>query len=268
MKGALLVAAAAVAVGQSAGARLAAALRDPRPLTPAQIAATMSASRAAFAGKAFRWTTDLDDANGRAGATEVLVGADGRPRFLRMNLAYEAGFVGGITGRGEPTVTHRQVEARIVIEFTRQRARACGSSQSAGELIVEYRNDGGGWTAAALPAPHPGFPAGVFEILGGTLPVSSGSLAEIGNRRGRAFVGAWTPLHGPSAEPPLIIGDPLPNVRRQLSPVTPSQTLWIDVESLLPLRWETSGGHQYSFGYDPTLTIAAPAGVTPPDCVP
>jgi len=42
--------------------------------------------------------------------------------------------------------------------------------------------------------------------------------------------------------------------------------LRIDVDSLLPLQWETPAD-AFAFRYDPAIAIERPAGVTPPDCV-
>jgi hypothetical protein len=55
--------------------------------------------------------------------------------------------------------------------------------------------------------------------------------------------------------------------------------LWIDVESLLPLRWGVSiasapergippiPDYGLSFSYDASIDVRPPDGVAPPDCI-
>ena len=74
-----------------------------------------------------------------------------------------------------------------------------------------------------------------------------------------------------------MIGDPVPNVPRDtVAAPLGAQTLWIDVESVMPVRWEAFAGdagraaapsHRLTFDYDDSLTIERPAGVNTPDCV-
>jgi hypothetical protein len=50
------------------------------------------------------------------------------------------------------------------------------------------------------------------------------------------------------------------------------QALWIDVETLLPLRWEMvvdgiATPYGLSFAHDPSLQIAPPKDVRAPSCV-
>jgi hypothetical protein len=52
-----------------------------------------------------------------------------------------------------------------------------------------------------------------------------------------------------------------------------TQSLAVDVETLLPLRWEALDrgvevDHGFSFDPDPSLKIARPEGVWVPNCVP
>jgi hypothetical protein len=249
-----------------------------RPLSRAQIAGILAASRQALAGKAYRWSTELDDERGRAGATEVVMASNGRPQFIRIRMTYEAGIVWGSAGSGEQTSRRWQVNAVTVTEFTGRPARACGATPAAGELIVEYRNEGTGWTASANTRPYPGYPSGVFDILAGVLSVESGDVQQIGDRTARAFVAPWTPPPA-AAQLEIVTGDPLPNVRRDpVAGTAGLRVLWIDAESLLPLRWESMYAATspaaapkpyiaYSFRYDPALTIDRPDGIAPPDCV-
>ena len=66
----------------------------------------------------------------------------------------------------------------------------------------------------------------------------------------------------------MVFGDPFPNVRGIPPPrVETVQKLWIDVDSLLPLQWETPVD-AVRFRCDPTIVIARPYGIVPPACVP
>jgi hypothetical protein len=76
------------------------------------------------------------------------------------------------------------------------------------------------------------------------------------------------PPHDDRAQPTVVFGDPFPNVRgnppRRAETV---QKLWIDVDSLLPLEWE-SPVDALAFRYDPAIAITRPEGIVPPTCVP
>jgi hypothetical protein len=105
--------------------------------------------------------------------------------------------------------------------------------------------------------------------LSGATPVTSGERKQIGGRWARAFVAPWAPLAtttGPSQHV-VLTGDPLPNVAGDPVPRVMTQTLWIDTESLLPVRWETTDrGYDLVLTYEP-IDIQPPAGVPPPDCI-
>jgi hypothetical protein len=84
---------------------------------------------------------------------------------------------------------------------------------------------------------------------------TSGECEEIDGRWARAFVAR----------------NPAPNVL--------TQALWIDADSLLPLRWDASypadpdrgiPAKPYTrvwFGYDASVDVRPPDGITPPDCI-
>jgi hypothetical protein len=113
--------------------------------------------------------------------------------------------------------------------------------------------------------------------------LESGDVQRIGDCVARAFLAPWKPrTQSPqSAQPETIVGDPLPNVARDLGAVGPaSQALSIGVDSLRPLRWKAFPDasrnaasaaqrfHRFTFDYDPTSTIGRPAGISTRDCVP
>jgi len=97
-------------------------------------------------------------------------------------------------------------------------------------------------------------------------PEDPGQRGFVGSRLARALVAPWTPPPG-HEEPPIVIGDPFPNVRGNPRRRAQTQTLWIDVESLLPLQWETPVD-ALAFRYDPTIAITRPDEILPPACVP
>jgi len=109
--------------------------------------------------------------------------------------------------------------------------------------------------------------------LQGVGNITSGELKQIEGRSARALVSAWTsPAHA-TGDPPVLIGDPIPNARGE--PVQPApqkavQTLWIDIRNLLPVRWEVSDGGRTGFEFnfnDTSIDLRVPQGVRPRDCV-
>lgn len=267
------------AFAQTPFTRLHDLLTAARPLTRGETRDILAGANRQIAGSAFRWSTDYDDRRGQRGSFEVVIGANSRPRFIRTQLSYDAGFVTGGTG-GEPVSSHWHVDADDIVEFTGRPVRACGGAARPGELIVEYTNEGGGWTAAARAHPKPRYPHEIFDILEGAVRVESGDVQRIGDRAARAFLAPWTlpTAAAQSTGPEAITGDPLPNVPRDTRVEPARQALWIDVDSLRPVRWEafrdSSRGaaaaqrfHRLTFDYDATLTIDRPAGISVPDCV-
>jgi hypothetical protein len=243
-------------------------LNADRALTPAEIADVLSASRRVLANKTFR-----------VSFAEVLMGRAGRPRLIRSSGAIMGGIVYGIApGDTSRTPTHVEwrEERTTITDFTGRPARRCDGSAVAGELVVEYVHSSliNAWTTTARAETNETRPLPwqwVFGMLGGTTPATSGERKQIGARWARALVAPWTPLTTTTGPPEQVelTGDPLPNVPGD--PVHPvskelTQTLWIDVESLLPLRWETTHGHEINLTYE-RLDLQRPAGVRAPDCI-
>jgi hypothetical protein len=104
--------------------------------------------------------------------------------------------------------------------------------------------------------------------------MESGAMKTFAERRARAIVAPWTPP--PAAfHRDAVIGDPRPNAAPGLGATSArgSQTLWIDVDSLRPLRWsavslpgEPTTGRTFTYDTSPEPQI--PAGIVPPVCVP
>jgi putative oxidoreductase len=225
-----------------------------RALTSTEIASVLAASHDALAGKTFRLSF------GFAPGPEVLMGSAGQPARIRVTYGLVSGIV---TGSGESRQWTEDITK--IFDYADRPARLCdGSTAAAGHLVIEYTyrrtsadREPPGWRGtkrrrvegeAGMPGLIP-----VFEMLRGVgsggsgESLTSGDRQRIGDRWARGFVSRFVPLaarHSPSS-PPLLIGDPRPNVagerppREEPAPM-PIQTLWIDTESLLPLRWEAT----------------------------
>ena len=202
----------------------------------------------------------------------------GRPRLIRMSGGLEGGtvtgFAGGTVGGGTaapPTHTEWREEYILIIAFTGRPARRCDGSAVAGELVIEYRHSSliNAWTTTARAETNEQRLATwthMFRMLSGATPVTSGERKQIGGRWARAFVAPWTPPHSGIQQVELT-GDPLPNVIGVPPSRVTTETLWIDAESLLPVRWETTErGYDYALTYEP-LDLQKPAGVNAPDCI-
>jgi len=247
----VFVAAALGGAAQTLNPSPRAVVAQSRRLTQAEIAQVLTAARGAIAGRTFR----LSYRPGGPGP-EVLMATNGWPRFVRTVSGYTS-WSG--TAANETVATPREYRAdvREVTEYTSRPARKCDGSEVDRELVIEYRNESSrGWTAKARTRSTMEFAASIFDILAGTTRVGDGALQPLGDRPARAFVAPWTP---PAGSQP---GGPLPQ--------NATQTLWIDVETLLPLRWEVGAanapGYGVSFTYE-MLDIRAPDGVVAPQCI-
>jgi hypothetical protein len=172
-----------------------------------------------------------------------------------------------------PTETRWQEDVINIIDYTGRPARHCDGSTQQGEMVIEYTRGSStqAWTATARrrDARDIGI-ARAFEMLRGAGPITSGERRRIGDRWARAFVSLWTPPETGITQPPLLIGDPLPNVVGEPAPNDAIQSLWIDTESLLPLRWEVSKRgmliYRSNFAYQP-IDLRTPAGIDAPGCI-
>jgi hypothetical protein len=265
-----------------------------RPLTSAEIATVLDASRQALAAKTFR----LSAGNGERGM-EVMMGAGGWPRRIRSIYGLLGGTVGG-TVRGTataPRTTSWREDFITIVDYTGRPARRCDGSVEDGEMAIEFtfRQSTREWTTTARrrgdresAGPGPGFMP-MFEMLRDEVPLTSDERRRDadGHRSLRAFVAQWTPpadrREPSSPQPQQIIGDPMPNVTgesassgdRERGPEQQlrTQRLWIDTVSLLPRRWEVfdpdragKGGYGFDFVYE-RLELRLPANVTPPACI-
>lgn len=215
-------------------------LRGDRPLLKAEIAVVLEAARRAVSGKTLRLAYTATGPG-----PEVLMGNNGRPRVLRLMAG----------------------DAITFIHYTGAPARSCGGAALDGELVVEYERRSGDdrWTATARTRTSMEVTAAVFDMLAGGIALESGDRTQIGTRSARAVIAPWKPPQGAQADD---------------RPVGATQALWIDIESLLPLRWSisvpsnpargTPGVPDYSmsFIYDSTSDLTPPELTVIPACVP
>jgi hypothetical protein len=152
-------------------------------------------------------------------------------------------------------------------EYTGRAASKCDGTALNDHLVIEYehRSTDNRWTARARTRAFDEPLSPVFDILSGSTPATSGDRRSFDDRTARALAAPWKPPAGAQS------GGPLP-------PGT-TQSLWIDIESLLPLRWSISvppnpeigspGIPDYglSFTYDSSVDLQPPDVMLSSDCV-
>jgi hypothetical protein len=261
----LLMAASLTALSQDLNPSARELLSANRALQPAEIAVVVAASRAAIAGKTCRM------AYGPNGpGPEVLMGANGRPRFVRAVSGYDYSS-GAVSADGNGNRTQSQQSGHVDVvtftEYTGRSARKCDGTVLDDELVIEYEHKSSDdrWTVKARTRTLMEFAAPVFDILAGITPVESGSLRSFDDRIGRALVAPWK--LPPGAQP----GGALP--------AGVNQSIWIDMGTLLPLRWSISmpaipgqgvpaiPDYGLSFIYDASLDLRPPDVILSTDCV-
>src|SRR5580765_6246523 len=103
-----------------------------RPLQPAEITVVLAATRAALSGKTLRLSYVP---NGPG--PEVLMGANGRPRFLRAVSGYDYQS-GGVSGDGNGNRTQSQERGHVDVvtftEYTGRSAQKCDGTTLDAEL--------------------------------------------------------------------------------------------------------------------------------------
>jgi hypothetical protein len=242
-----------------------------RPLTNAEIAIVLAASRDAVAGTTLRFTSLF---NGQG--PELRLGPAGLPTAVRSVSTIEGGMISVSADGTPPTSTHFVEEVSTFIDYTGGAVRRCDGAIEPGEMVIEYVRRGAGrdWTATARrreanDVGGPGY-AGVFGMLRGTGSLASTQRGQIAGRPARAFAAAWVSPFTDTVQRTMLRGDPAPNVIGEPAREESIQTLWIDAESLLPLRWEvnTRGerSHGFDFTYEP-IDLQPPAGVDAPSCI-
>jgi len=250
-------------------------LNAARPLTAIEIASVLDASRRAVARKTFRASA----LSGRL-SLDVRVERSGRPKIVRTAFGLEGGMVFGVAA-GAPTPPfstemrwHEDVVS--IVEYTGRPVRRCDGSVEPGEMVISYTlsSRSSSWTTEGrrrdpTEIQYPNVQR-VFELLRGIAPLTSGERCSIGGRPARAFVAPWKPPPDRSSHAPILTGDPIPNVAGEPSQTEATESLWIDVRSLLPLRWKISKRGVLMYGYDfkkMSLDLRPPPGVRAPDCI-
>jgi hypothetical protein len=241
-----------------------------RPLTNAEIAVVLAASRDALTGKTLRLPSVF---NGQG--PELRLGPAGLPTAVRSISTIEGGTV-SVSADGTSTSTHFVEEVTRFIDYTGGAVRRCGGEIEPGEMVIEYVRRGAGrdWTATARRRDANdvgglGY-AWMFAMLGGTGSLVSSERGQIAGRPARAFAAPWVLPGGDNVERIILRGDPAPNVIGEPAPNESIQTLWIDAESLLPLRWDVNKRGERTHGFDFTyfsIDLQPPAGVEAPTCV-
>ena len=275
------VLAVSAAGAQGCGPSVRVMVNVPRPLTPVEDAQVLRAARLAIAGKRGRLISAADEAAGRAGM-EFAVGPDGRLRFLRSS----GGIMGGIVGSDGTNTTFTR-EVVTITHLTGRPAHGCDGTPRPGQLIVMYRNVGDGWFATARTQVYAASPTPLDDFLAGDLRVDSSELQMIGDRPARVFAAPWTMAARTAEEAakqgPEYRSDDGGRTWTKPSPAdTPqlAQSLWVDTESLLPVRWALTSVadperrvpakpyNVLTVRYDKASNIQPPPDATPPDCVP
>lgn len=166
---------------------------------------------------------------------EIQMDSRGGPRYLR-------------TARGNGQVSFA--------DYTGRPAKTCSGQPIAEELVITYaRMPGVPWDVKGRARTDDEPLSDYFALF--RFQLESRTVAQIDGREARAFVAPWRVRPGDA-----------PELVAQVK-----QTLWIDVESLLPLRWEmtregTPTGYGLIFTHRPSLRLRPPEGVAAPECVP
>ena len=150
----------------------------------------------------------------------------------------------------------RVLDKRMVVEdYTGRPAMSCDGKAINDELVVTYglESDGRWRTEANGRSEHHTMPA-YFEILNAN--PTGGPLTP--DRRAHGPRALVAPFSSDSIRPGAHINQPI----------------WLDVETLLPVRWELGRAEPgapidwgLSFVYDPDLKVAPPEGVKAPTCI-
>jgi hypothetical protein len=213
-----------------------------RALMDAEVAAVLEAARRAVEGRIFRLSYTPTGPG-----IDIQMGPAGRPRYIRM--------LGGQEGHAD-TVTF--------LHYTGTAARGCDGVARAGELVLEYEHKGSTWTVKARTRSGVELNDAAFGMLQGRQPLTSGPVERVGDRTLRALV-------APFQRPEGVLGGPPPGTL---------MSLWLDTDSLLPMRWSlklpASAEHGIPAGapdfvvwftYLDGLDLEPPAGVPAPACI-
>jgi hypothetical protein len=231
-----------------------------RALLPAEVSQVLEAVRNQIAGRTCR----LSYMPGGMGP-EMLMGRSGWPRLMRMTSGFNSVTGGAVSAAGGSVPvpsSEIHVDVLTVVEYTGEPARRCDGQRIEGDLVIEYehRSDRG-WSATARTRTDHDVLSPVFNMLAGALPVEAGGRREIDGRLARALVARYKLPSGAMGGPPAGT----------------MQSLWIEIERLLPLRWSLSvpaatdrpaiPDYGMSFTYDIPFAPNPLPNVNRPDCI-
>jgi hypothetical protein len=218
-------------------------LKTDRPLLPAEIARVLDAAREALKGRTFR----LSYQPGGMGP-EILIGATGRPRYMRSvsGVGEVSAVAGAVVGAADDTSfsersdAARHVDIITFTDFTGTRARKCDGSALDSELGIEYehRSDTDRWTVKARRETMHEFAGALFDVLSGSSPIESGDRRQIGDRETRALRSAFRPPSDSNSDPVMS------RATQALCPST------FDVAKLPVARWSPWRRHVKCLGFD------------------
>jgi len=248
-------------------------MRIARPLSGAEIAVVLAASRDAMAGRTLRLSSIFN-----GDGPDLRMGPAGLPSLFRSTATVIGGMVWGhLPGDSNPPASTQFVEeVTTFIDFTGRPARRCGGSIEPGEMVIVYERRGRqDWTVTARRREANdvgGLGYGwAFAMLRGAGSLTSTERGEIAGRPARAFTAAWVSPFSDTAQRTRVIGDPTPNAIGEPARDESIQSLWIDTQSMLPLRWEVNKRGERTHGFDFTyesIVLQPPAGVDRPTCIP
>jgi hypothetical protein len=151
-----------------------------------------------------------------------------------------------------------------VTEYTRLRAQTCDGSQMRGELAIDYIYSRAERRWRANARASNGYEVGspIFDILAGVTPAELRGDVQEDGRPAYVLTAAWK----------------LPAGAQRGSPDPPgmTQSLWIDAESMWPIRWSVSvpaadamnaAEYTLSFVRHPPIDVRRPPRVTQPLCI-
>jgi hypothetical protein len=231
-----------------------------RPLTGAEVASVLEASRQAVAGRVLHLAYQPDGPG-----PDFLMRADGRPRYMKSTSGRE--FVSSsASSDGTVRTESGQMNVSSFTHYTGTAARGCDGTLRTGELIIEFENTGHRWKATARTRRGSEVNGSAFEMLAGGTSAASGERRDVRGRPARAFVAPFVLPEGATGGPP---------------PGT-VQALWVDVGTLLPVQWTLTlppmpefPGHglpefgvAFTYPDASSVDLRPPTGVEAPQCIP
>ena len=192
------------------------------------------------------------------------MGRDGMPRMVRLKGTGER-IAGITTATGTLRVFNLPDVIVTVFEYLRVPARRCTAGPVASRMVVEYivnLTTGVRHVTAREPGPRDAANERPLQMLRDADALTTAGSRLFGKRNARALM---SPM--PMSRDVVLTGDPAPNPAE----FVPVQALWIDTDSLLPLRYELYQRQSLvdatDFVYE-EIDLQRPAGFVVPTCMP